>query len=217
MNTAVPRHKRLIWVALGLTTVLLAAAFAIITFNPGLEGKPLPDFGQVADFTLTNQDGQAVSLANLRGHVWVADVIFTRCPGPCLKMSKQMHELQQALPLDTSTRLVTMTTDPGYDTPPVLKRYAGRFGADLNRWWFLTGTRQQLNGLVGGSLKLTAVQKTADQQKAPTDLFIHSTIFVLVDKHGELRDIIETTGEGIQPQQVQQELLAGIRKLERES
>jgi cytochrome oxidase Cu insertion factor (SCO1/SenC/PrrC family) len=48
------------------------------------------------------------------------------------------------------------------------------------------------------------------------DLFIHSTIFVLVDKKGQLRGIYETTGEGVEPSQVQQQLLAGLRRLERE-
>ncbi len=217
MNTPVPRSQRLVWIALGLTAVLLASVFFMVTFSRSAGGPPLPDYGQVADFTLTNQDGQAISLANLRGRVWVADVIFTRCPGPCLKMSKQMHDPQQALPTDTPVRLVTMTTDPGDDSPSGLKRYAGRFGADLNRWWFLTGTREEIGALVGGSLKLSAVAKTLQQQKSATDLYIHSTIFVIVDKHARLRDIIETTGDDIQPGQVQEKLLTGLRQLERES
>lgn len=79
----------------------------------------LPVYGSVADFTLTNQDGAPVSLADLRGHVWVANVIFTRCPGPCLKMTRQMKELQQALAQDSQARLVSLTTDPDFDKPAV--------------------------------------------------------------------------------------------------
>ena len=45
--------------------------------------RALPVYGQIADFTLTNQNGAVLSLADLRGHVWVADIIFTRCAGPC--------------------------------------------------------------------------------------------------------------------------------------
>jgi protein SCO1 len=218
MDHPISKPRTIIWLGFGLAAVVLAVLFLLATFNlRPVPSKALPVYGQIADFNLTNQDGQAVSLANLKGHVWVADVIFTRCPGPCLKMSRQMHELQQRLAQNTQVRLVTVTTDPEFDTAPVLKTYAGRFAADPNRWWFLTGARKEINALVGGSLKLTALAKSAEERQSPADLFIHSTIFVMVDKHGQLRDIIETTGEGVQPQQVQAQLLAGILQLERES
>ncbi len=97
---------------------------------------PLPVIGQITGFTLTNQDNAAVSLADLRGKVWVADVVFTRCAGPCPRMTHQLAELQSALPANQPVRLVTLTSDPEYDTPPVLKKYAARFGADSNRWMF---------------------------------------------------------------------------------
>jgi protein SCO1/2 len=218
MDQPISKPRAIIWFGFGLAALVLAGLFMVITFNPRpVRSKALPVYGQIADFNLTNQDGQAVSLANLKGHVWVADVIFTRCPGPCLKMSRQMHELQQRLAQNTQVRLVTVTTDPEFDTAPVLKTYAGRFAADPNRWWFLTGASKEITALVGGSLKLTALAKSAEERQSPADLFIHSTIFVMVDKHGQLREIIETTGEGVQPQQVQAQLLAGILQLERES
>ena len=58
---------------------------------------------------------------------------------------------------DGNARLVTLTTDPDYDSPAVLKRYGERYGADFNRWTFLTGTKAQIAGLAGDSLKLSAV------------------------------------------------------------
>jgi cytochrome oxidase Cu insertion factor (SCO1/SenC/PrrC family) len=179
-------------------------------------GKPLAVYGQVADFTLTNQNARAVSLADLRGRVWVADIVFTRCPGPCLKMTRQMKELEQALPLGSPVRLVTLTTDPDFDTPAVLKTYAERFAADPGRWQFLTGTKKQIARLAIDSLKLTALEKKPEERESPQDLFVHSTIFVVVDKHGRLRGVFETTGEGIEPLQVKAELLAAIRRLEHE-
>ena len=81
----------------------------------------MPVLGQLPDFVLTNQLGQAVSLADLRGQVWVADVIFTRCPGPCAKMTRHYAELQTALPANQPIKLVSFTSDPEYDTPKVLK------------------------------------------------------------------------------------------------
>src|SRR5258706_9207597 len=125
--------------------------------------RPLPVIGQVADFALTNQDGHAVTLPDLRGHVWVADIIFTRCAGPCLKMSRQMKELQQSLPTTSTAKLVSLTTDPGFDTPPVLKTYGERFGADAGRWIFLTGSKQEVGNLATNSLKLTGIEKKPEE------------------------------------------------------
>jgi protein SCO1 len=178
--------------------------------------KSLPVIGPIAAFTLTNQIGSAASLADLRGKVWVADIIFTRCPGPCLKMTKQMKDLQEALPPASQAKLVTLTTDPDFDTPTVLRAYAERFRADTNRWMFLTGTKQEIAKLAIDSLKLTAIEKKPEERASPQDLFVHSTIFVVADKQGQLRGVFETTGEGIDPQKVKTEILAAVSQLERE-
>ena len=113
--------------------------------------------GPVADFTLTNQDGQLSTLADFTNHVWVADIIFTRCAGPCPRMTGQMRSLQNLLPPDSTAQLVTLTTDPDFDSPAVLKKYGERFNADSNRWTFLTGTKKEIAALASGSLKLSAV------------------------------------------------------------
>jgi protein SCO1 len=210
--------SRLIWIGAGLALAVLLLAFVqSILLGRAQLGKPLPAYGSVGDFSLTNQDAQPVSLATLRGHVWVADVIFTRCAGPCLKMSRQMKELQEALPASSQAKLVTLTTDPDFDNPAVLKAYARRFGADNNRWLFLTGAKQQLLSFETGSLKLTAIEKQPAERESPVDLFIHSTIFVIVDKQAQLRGIFETSGEGINPAEVKEQILAAVRRLERES
>src|SRR5262249_6225019 len=159
--------------------------------------KPLPVYGTVAPFILTNEMGQAVSLDDLRGHVWVADVIFTRCAGPCLKMSRQMRGLQNALPARSEAKLVSLTTDTSYDTPSKLKEYGERFGANSNRWMFLTGDKKEVTKLLSESLKLTALEKNPAEQETPQDLFIHSTIFVIVDKQAQMRGVFETSGETI--------------------
>jgi cytochrome oxidase Cu insertion factor (SCO1/SenC/PrrC family) len=203
----------------GLLLVLLTLILAFLL--AGLKSRAarnprLPVYGQVADFTLTNQTGAAVSSAELRGRVWVADIIFTRCAGPCLRMSRQMRELQDALPPDSPAKLVSLTTDPDFDTPAVLEKYAGRFGADTNRWMFLTGTRKQIANVAAGSLKLSAVERKPIDQASPDDLFVHSTIFVIVDKHGHLRGVFETAGEGVDWQLEERKILAAVKQLERE-
>jgi protein SCO1 len=206
-------------VGVGLVLIVLTVLALVLLAALKLRqspSQPLPVFGQVADFTLTNQNGKVVSLADLRGRVWVADIIFSRCAGPCPRMTRQMKELQDALGPESQVKLVTLTTDPDFDTPTVLKAYAERFGADLARWMFLTGTKQELAKLAIDSLKLTAVEKKPGERESPVDLFVHSTIFVIADKRGQLRGVFETTGEGIDPRAVQMRILAAVRQLERE-
>jgi protein SCO1/2 len=210
------RSRWPIWGGLALMGLTLVAAFIFVMLKPSRPEKPLPVYGQIADFTLTNQNGHAVSLADLRGKVWVADIIFTRCAGPCPIMTRHMKELQDLLPPGSQAKLVTLTTDPDFDTPPVLRKYAERFGADTNRWMFLTGAKPELGKLAVDSLKLSAVPKQPGERTNPDDLFVHSTIFVVVDRQARLRGIFETTGEGVDPKQETAKIVATVDQLEHE-
>ncbi|HEX4264354.1 MAG TPA: SCO family protein [Verrucomicrobiae bacterium] len=211
-----PTVRRFPWtVGIGLLLLVLLASFALV-FAKAERHNSLPVYGQVAEFSLTNQDSATVSLANLRGNVWIADIIFTRCPGPCLRMTRQMKELQDALPKKAQTKLISLTTDPDYDTPAILKTYAERAGSNLSRWTFLTGTKLQIAGLATGSLKLSAVEKKLDERATPEDLWVHSTIFVIVDKHAQLRGVYQTGGEDVDWTVEKQKILAAASELERE-
>jgi protein SCO1/2 len=204
----------MIWLGLGITAVLLLLPLASVNLQRRAAAA-IPVYGTVADFALTNQDGRVITLQDLRGKIWVADIIFTRCPGPCLKMTRQMKELQDGLGTASKVQLISLTTDPVFDTPEVLKQYAQRFSADSNRWTFLTGSPAQISGLAIDSLKLTAVEKAPQDRESPEDLFIHSTIFVLVDRQARLRGIFETTGPDIDPLQVKNKILHAVRTLEK--
>jgi protein SCO1 len=218
MNQPARRIGWRVWGGLAVVALTLLLAFLLVQLKSRTAlDQPLPVYGQIADFRLTNQNGRAVSLADLRGQVWVADIIFTRCPGPCLKMTKQMKVLQDALPPGSPSKLVTLTTDADFDTPPVLKAYAERFGADPQRWMFLTGTKQEIAKLAIDSLKLSAIEKKPEERESPQDLFVHSTIFVIADKRGQLRGVFETTGEGIDPENVKAQIVEAVRRLERET
>ncbi|MGD0746095.1 MAG: SCO family protein [Verrucomicrobiota bacterium] len=217
MDEISQRLPRTLWIGVLLFVALLCVAYVLSLSelnNP--RRHPLPVLGPVADFTLTNQDGRVTTLADLTNRVWVADIIFTRCAGPCPIMTAQMKSLQDALTPDSRAKLVTLTTDPDYDTPAVMKKYGERFGANFNRWEFLTGAKVEIAGLAGGSLKLSAVPVKPEDQKNAADLFIHTTIFVAVDKHARLRGIFESGGEGIEWTNVQPRIVATVRQLERE-
>jgi protein SCO1/2 len=204
---------RTLWIGVMLLAIILGLALVASRHS---QPPALPVLSNVANFSLTNQSGQAVTLDHLRGKVWLADIIFTRCPGPCARMTRQMAEIQAELPAGSQAQLITLTTDPEFDTPEVLRNYAGRFGADAQRWQFLTGTKLAIAGLAIDSLKLTAVETKAETRTNADDLFIHSTIFVLVDKQARLRGIYETGGEGVDWSSARTAILAAIKQLERE-
>ena len=217
MDEISQRLPRTLWIGAILFLALLCVAYVLSLSEINNPHRPrLPVLGHVADFTLTNQEGQVTTLADLTNHVWVADIIFTRCAGPCPIMTGQMKSLQDAISPTSGAKLVTLTTDPDYDTPAVMKKYGERFGANFNRWKFLTGTRTQIAELAGDSLKLSAVPVKPDDQKNPADLFIHTTIFVVVDKHGRLRGSFESEGEGVEWSRVKPHILLTLRQLEHE-
>jgi len=215
MPDASSRASRTIWIGLGLVLLLVGFALLSARLQSGRRATP-PNLGQITDFTLTNQSGQTMTLADLRGKVWLADIIFSRCAGPCPRMTRQMASLQAALPPGSTASLVTLTTDPEFDTPEVLAKYAERFNADTNRWQFLTGTKKEIAALAMGGLKLGAVEVKPEERTDEKDLFIHSTYFVVVDQQARLRGVFETDGEGITWTNVQADILQTVHTLERE-
>ncbi len=213
------RPPRTIWLGFSFVSGLLGLALLIsmLQINRSRHLQLLPVIGSVADFALTNQDGQLATLADFTNHVWVADIVFTRCAGPCPRMTGQMKSLQNLLPAESSAKLVTLTTDPEFDSPAVLKKYGDRFGADSNRWTFLTGTKDGIAALAAGSLKLGSVPVKPAERLNDVDLFIHTTIFMVVDKHARLRGSFETGGEGVDwTNSVQPRILKAVRQLENE-
>jgi protein SCO1/2 len=214
-----PRPPRTIWLGFLLFFAVFALAFLLwlVQASRNFGDVPLRVIGPVADFALTNQDGNISTLADFTNHAWVADIIFTRCAGPCPRMTGQMQSLQNLLPPGSAVKLVTLTTDPDFDSPAVLKKYGERFNADFNRWTFLTGAKKEIAALASGSLKLSAVPVKIEEQKDAADLFIHTTIFVLVDKHAQLRGSFETGGDGVDwTNDVAPRLIKAVRQLENE-
>ena len=148
-------------------------------------------FGPVADFTLTNQSGEATSLDELRGHPFVAAAIFTTCAGPCPKITGNMKRLQDEL-AGTDVRLVSISVDPEYDTPELLQEYAESWGADAERWSFLTGEKPEIYELVKSGFWLAA-QEDPD---APKGFHVtHKTSIVAVDREGVRRGWYDGTEE----------------------
>ena len=193
MNPLSRSTQVVVWGGLGLVIAAVTGAFWFGKRPEPLPktAEPLPIISRLEPFSLTNQLGQTITLDSLRGRVWVADVIFTRCAGPCLQMTQRMHELRNALGTNAPVELVSFTTDPEFDTSEVLQGYARRLGAESPHWQFVTGRKTDLARVMIDGLKFTALGKKPEERTDPADLFIHSTFFVVVDKQGRARKVVE--------------------------
>jgi protein SCO1/2 len=152
-----------------------------------LAQRRVSSYGTVPHFQLVNQEGQPFDSAQLAGKIWIADFIYTTCPGPCPMISTRMSELQKPLE-KTDVHLISFSVDPEKDTPEVLRGYAEKLHAEPKRWDFLTGPKSAIYGLSRNGLKL-AVSDGSDEAGIP----VHSTRLVLVDRHGEIRGYYEAT------------------------
>lgn len=161
------------------SSIVLGSSLAALAALQGCSARAgLPSYAVVPDFQLTDQDAAVFNSAQkLDKNVWIADFIYTTCPGPCPRMSSQMHQVQTALAGFGDVRLVSFTVDPKTDTPPVLKEYASHFEAGPGRWFFLTGPQDRLQYLSRNVFMLSDVGGNLQ----------HSTRFVLIDKQSRVR------------------------------
>jgi protein SCO1/2 len=147
------------------------------------EQEAVWDPAGVEDFSLTECHGQTVTKADLLGKPWVACFIFTRCAGPCPRVSEQMQILQNRLK-GIDVRLVSFSVDPDRDTPEDLRKYAKVYKADPERWWFLTGDKETIFRLIRKSFR-TIVDD--DPKQIPGFEVIHSIEIMYVDAGGVVR------------------------------
>ena len=174
----------------------------LMTLLTGIDGcrsaPPLPVYWKLPDFQLTSQSAQPFDSKSLDGSIWVADFIFTTCPGPCPRMSAQMRGVQTAVASMPDVKLVSFTVDPQHDTPTALAQYAGRYHAEPGRWFFLTGEQTALEALCRNGFKLGDVDGS----------LAHSTRFVLMDRRSRVRGFYSSSDDGALPR-----LLHDIRSL----
>jgi len=179
----------------------LALTFAGLVFLAACrQGAPLPVYWTIPGFELTSQSGQPFASKSLEGNIWVADFIYTTCPGPCPRMSAIMRGIQSAVKVYPDVKLVSFTVDPKYDTPAVLARYAAIHHAQSGRWFFLTGNENVLENVCRNGFKLGDVDGSLQ----------HSTRFTLLDRHSRVRGYYSPTEDAT----AVPHLLRDIRRLE---
>jgi protein SCO1/2/putative membrane protein len=167
---------------------VIALVAPLLAWSGVARAQGLPVLFLAPAFQLTNQDAQPVTNEDLRGKTWVVDFIFTRCPGPCPIMTSKMVALSKAL-TSPDLRFVSISVDPAFDTPAVLKQYAEARGATDPRFIFLTGERRVIYPLAERGFKLVAQPAGA---RAP---ILHDERFLLVDGGGNVRGVYHSTDE----------------------
>src|SRR5438309_4778734 len=183
-NDRVPTRSGIAWkvtlILIPLITLGLLLWMRQLEVN-ALRQRTVASYGTVPSFQLTNHNGQPFGSPQLAGKIWIADFIYTTCPGPCPMISSRMSELQKPLG-KTDVHLVSFSVDPAKDTPQVLRGYAEKLQAEPGRWDFLTGPQSTIYNLSRNGFKL-AVSDGSYEKGIP----IHSTRMILVDRHGAIR------------------------------
>jgi cytochrome oxidase Cu insertion factor (SCO1/SenC/PrrC family) len=164
---------------------LLALILLSFAFSCQQRSRAIDDYGPVGEFALTERHGDTVRDSDLRGKVWIASFVFTRCTGPCPQVSATLARLQSEL-TDEDVRFVTFTVDPKHDGPKELAEYAEHFQADPKRWLFLTGKQEDIYRLLREGFHVPVEENEGDARK-PGNEVMHSPKLVVVDRRGHIR------------------------------
>ena len=175
---------------------------------PASSGFELLKTGEaIPDGTFVDQDGKARRFGAFKGSPVVMTFIYTKCPLPtfCPLMDRHFATLQKTLKADSAlkaVKLVTVSFDPVTDTPPVLKKHAKSLDADLTRWTFLTGDRDDVDQFAArfGVSVSRALNDARD--------ITHNLRTVIIGADGKLVKVF--TGNDWSPEQV----VADLKKLE---
>jgi len=167
--------------ALLLSLTMLSVLFPVAAADFPLD-EPLPDF------RLQNQNGQSVTLNDLRGRVWVAGFIFTRCPGPCAQTTRHLLQIRETVNPRNGVEFVSFTVDPYFDSPEALRNYQEAFTEDPKQWQLLTGEEAPLRELIRQGF-LQWVRESDGEDGG----ILHSTKFVLIDQNGHVRAFYDGT------------------------
>jgi len=197
-------HVRNRW-GIGLLIVLAVVGWLAPTFSDATaERESLPKIGPAPEFDLTTQDGQRLSLKELRGKVVVLTFIYTSCADTCPLLTAKLAGLQAALGADFGPKVffLSITVDPERDTPAVLQRYAQVHGANLAGWAFLTGTPAEIQQV--------ARRYGIYYRKTRRGDVDHTFLTSLVDQSGTLR--VQYIGVRFDPDELLQDLQALVQE-----
>jgi protein SCO1 len=160
--------------------------------TPHRMDPPLEPGAVVPDTSFMDQDGRTLRTASLRGRPWALTFVYTRCPLPtfCPALDRRFQTVQGAIAGDARLRgvqLVSVSIDPAFDRPPVLKAHAARLGADPHIWRFVTGETDAVDRF-GERFGLTVVRGGGRPEE-----FVHSMKTAVIDASGRLHRLYAGT------------------------
>lgn len=167
------------------------------------------DFHAIPAFSLTDQQGRAVTEADLDGRLTVANFFFTACPGICPATTANMKRVQTAFADDDGVVLLSHSITPDADSVAALQAFAQRTGVLADRWRLVTGTRDAIYAL--GKDAYFADDDLGETAAAPDAAFTHTESFYLLDGQRRIRGIYN----GMNTAAVTQ-LIEDIQTLQRE-
>lgn len=178
------KTRKIIKIVCGIA-VLLMLTFTVVTFNMEINKKRLPELGLIHNFNLIDENGEPFGLKDLYGRVWIADFFFTTCGDICPIMTKNMASLNRSYKLVQNMRLVSISVNPEFDQPNILRDYIEKNDLDTTNWHFLTGSREEISKLAKESFKLGKIDEPV----------FHSAYFTLVDRKGYIRGYYDGTDQ----------------------
>lgn len=180
-----PGKKRIIFIAGSL--IITIVLVVLMKLGQNKPENPLPIYGNLTEFKLTNSLGSPFNSNELKGKIWVANFIFTSCPGICPRLTSQMAKLQKRFLENDSLHFVSISVDPETDTPQRLKEYANKYGANFSKWHFLTGEKESIKNIMSNGFKLGFDNEPV----------FHSDYFVLIDSASQIRGYYSFTNEEV--------------------
>jgi protein SCO1 len=194
----VPRPKRgipgraLLLALLGILLLAVVPAVVVPTLIKRGSQPELKDYGDVPAFSLVDEHGETFTEEALRGHPTIVGFVFTRCDTICPVITMKMHKIQEktADRKGVAIKLLSISVDPVYDTPPRLLEYATRHQANFERWRFLTGDRSVVLPLVEGAFMNSMMQQGLTPSGAPS--ISHNGYLALVDGELKIRGVYDS-------------------------
>lgn len=220
MLTFFRKYKFFAVVILVLSAIIITIIYQIMkpremlkVYQPADVSRELVDstlqyvkkYHTIADFSLTNQNGETITQASYKDKIYVADFFFTTCQTICPIMTDHMVKIQEALKNDDEVLLLSHTVTPEIDSVAQLKKYALEKGVNDAKWNLVTGDKKEIYDLARKSYLAAK-----DVPYSENDL-VHTENFVLVDKKKRIRGFYD----GTDPEAIEK-LLADIKILERE-
>jgi len=153
------------------------------------DGQEMVTIGKVPEFRFVNQNNDTITNATYRGKVYVVEFFFTTCPSICPIMSQNMLLVEKEYLKNPNVGFASITINPEYDTPEVLKTYAQTYGMTHRNWHLMTGERSKIYELANKGFNLY-VGEAPEVEGG----FEHSGYFALIDQEGNIRSRKDVNG-----------------------